>query len=93
MSTAIGVVVVVLLALDCASLIQSAQRVEVQRSIKKKLKQGEDAMTDETRKEQEQKDELNDKDLDKASGGLSVHKGSDHDRAENRKENLLVHHQ
>ena len=26
-------------------------------------------MTDETRKEQEQKDELNDKDLDKASGG------------------------
>jgi hypothetical protein len=31
-----------------------------------------EAMTDETRKEQEKKDELTEKDLDKASGGGSI---------------------
>jgi hypothetical protein len=41
-------------------------------------------MTDETRKDQEHKDELADKDLDTASGGLSVHTGHE-DRAEDRR--------
>ena len=40
-------------------------------------------MTDETRKEQEKKDELTEKDLDKASGGGGGHTGApDHHDSE-----------
>lgn len=47
-------------------------------------------MTDETRKDkdQEQKDQLTDKDLDTASGGLSVHSGSK--KPDHQKEDVIV---